>query len=192
MPFIIPRTFITALALCTGAAVAVQPPSQTEDALIELAALQPFLHDDKLDMPETTLQSGSCSVRLLSNALHYRRNPDKYRNAFFAALVIDDYADRAAGRYDYINPDEIASTIDSAMSAPDEITDNRTKAVIGFCALKDKNLWVNTEKAGRISLARVVRGIAVSSLLEGTDEDALAITNAIDAHTASGHGPPEQ
>ena len=191
MPFSIMHTLITALVLSTGATAVAQQP-RTEDVTAELVSLQRFLDNDELDLPDATESSSSCSVRLLSSALHYRRNPDKYRNEFFAALVIDDYADRAAGKYNFVNPDEIASTIDSAMTAPVGITDNRTKAVIGFCALKDKNLWVATETAGRISLARVVRGIAVSSLLEGTDENAEAITNAIDAHTASSHSSPGQ
>jgi len=78
------------------------------------------------------------------------------------------------------------------MAAPAGITDDRVEAVIGFCALKDKNLWVATQRAGRVSLARVVRGLALSSLLKGTDEDPLAIANAIDAHTAAARRPSGQ
>lgn len=192
MPFGTSRASIAALALVAVVAIAAPPPPETDDVTSELVALQPFLDNDELDLPMNTARSSACSVRLLSSALRYRRNPNKYRNDFFSTLVIDDYVDRAAGKYNYVNPDAIAATLDSAMAAPDRITDNRTKAVIGFCTLKDKNLWVVTRKSGRISLARIVRGLAVSSLLEGTDENPLAITNAIDAHTAASHGSPGQ
>jgi hypothetical protein len=192
MTFIITRTLITALIFVAGTATATQPQSDEDTISSELAELLPYLNNDKLDLPETVGQSSSCSVHLLVSALLYRRNPDKHRNDFFAALVVDDYADRAAGKYNYVNPDAIASTIDSSMAVPDGITDNRVKAVIGFCTLRDKNLWIDTQKAGRISLARAVRGMALSLLLVGTDEDSLAIANAIDAHTAANHSPPGQ
>ena len=185
MPFNITGALITALLLGSGTNPA-EPQQRADTAAIELTRLLPYLDNDVRALPDDAGQYSSCSVRLLASALRYRRNPDKHRNDFFAPLVIDDYADRAAGKYNYVNPDQIASTIDSAMAAPVGITDDRVKAVIGFCALKDENLWVATQKAGRISLARVVRGLALSSLLKGTDEDPLAIANAIDAHTAAG------
>lgn len=136
---------------------------------------------------EPLSKSGSCSVKLISLALLYRAEPDKYRNDFFSSLVVDDYADRKYGKYDYVDPGKIEQTINIATIAPIGVTDQRIKAAIGFCALKDKNLWVVTKKAGRISLARMLRGAAVSSLLTGTDEDVFAITSAIDAHTAESH-----
>ena len=190
MFFIIARALAVALTLALGTASAT-PQSQEDATSTELLRLLPYLNDDKLELPETVGQSTSCSIRLLTSALLYRRNPDKYRNDFFAALVIDDYAERAAGSHNYVEPDAIAATIDSSMAAPGGITDNRIQAVIGFCALRDKNLWVSTEKLGRISLARAVRGMAMSALLAGTDENSLAIANAVDAHTAASHGSPE-
>jgi len=191
MPFNIASTLITALLLGSGPASA-EPKQQTNAAPAELTRLLPYLDNDARALPEDAGQSSSCSARLLASALGYRRNPDKHRNDFFGELVIDDYADRAAGKYNYVSPDNIASTIDTAMAAPAGITDDRVKAVIGFCALKDKNLWVATQRAGRVSLARVVRGLALSSLLKGTDEDPLAIANAIDAHTAAARRPSGQ
>lgn len=186
----IPQMSAATLSLLVGLAVPTGPESKTGDAA-ELMAIQAVLKDEASDLPRAANQSSSCSVRLLSLALRYRRDPDKYRNDFFSTLVVDDYTDRAAGKYNFVDPDEIAATIDSAMAVPDGITENRIKAAVGFCALKDKNLWVSTKNAGRISLARLVRGMAVSSLLEGTDEDPLAITNAIDAQTAT-RGSPER
>ena len=112
-------------------------------------------------------------------------------DAVVAELVIDDYAERLEGNYNIIGPDDVASTIGAATSAPEGITDQRIHMVIGYCALKDKNLWVQTQEAGRISLARFLRAAVLSSLLNGTDEDALAIVNAIDAHTASRYPSPK-
>lgn len=192
MSLIIARTLIMAFVLGAGMPATAQSQLQEDNTAAELIELLPYLNDERLDLPTTAGQSSSCSVRLLATALLYRRNSGKYRNSFFATLVIDDYVGRAAGRYNYVALDEVASIIDSAVSAPDGITDDRVKAVIGFCTLKDKNLWVAPENAGRISLARVVRGMALSSLLEGTDEDPLAIANAIDAHTAASHGSLSQ
>ena len=72
--------------------------------------------------------------------------------------------------------------------APDGVTDERVRRVVGFCALRDRNLWVSTETQPRISLERMLRGAALVSLLEGTDEDALAIANAIDAQASARPG----
>lgn len=190
MPLNIAGTLTAALLLGLGAAYA--EPQDQADTAAELATLLPYLDNDSRALPENADQSRSCSVRLLASALRYRRNPDKHRNDFFGALVIDDYADRGVGNYNYVEPDDIAATVNAAMGTPAGIADDRVKAVIGFCALKDKNLWILTQKAGRVSLARVVRGIALSSLLKGTDEDPLAIANAIDAHTAASQGIPGQ
>ncbi len=156
---------------------------------IELQRLAPYLDNDALALPGHTERSNSCSVRLLAGALGYRRDPDRFRNEFFESLVIDDYADRAAGKYNYVKPDEVPSIMQSAMTVPAGISDDRIKAIAGFCSIKGKNLWVETEKAGRISLARMIRGVVLSSVLEGTDEDPLAIANAIDARTSAAHRP---
>jgi len=118
-------------------------------------------------------------------ALLYRQEPDKYRNAFFEQLVVSDYPQRSARQYNYVDPDQIARTIDAATALLPGMTDRRLAAAVGFCSLKEKNLWVATEKAGRLSLARILRGMALTSLLQGTDEDPLAIANAIDSHTAA-------
>ncbi len=69
------------------------------------------------------------------------------------------------------------------------MTDKRFQSVIGFCAFKDENLWVDSPK-GRVSLARVMRGLTLSTLLAGTDEDPLAIAAAIDEYTAASHSAP--
>ena len=172
------RILLIAVALSISFSALAQSSSEE----IELRELAPYLENPDLAPPDTP--RNSCSARLVGYALLYRQHPNKYRNAFFAELVIDDYADRAAGKYNYVDPDEIADTIDSASIAPGGIDDRRISAAVGFCALKSRNLWVATRDAGKISLARVLRGIALSSLLEGTDEDALAIANAIDTLTA--------
>ena len=190
MSFISVGALAVASILAFGTAAAA-PQAQGEATTSELHKLLPYLNDDKLYLPEAPNLSSSCSSRLLTSALLYRRNPDKHRNDFFAALVIVDYAERASGKYNYVEPDAIAATIDSSMALPDGFTDDRIKAVTGFCSLKDRNLWVATEKMGRISLARVVRGMALSALLAGTDEDSLAIANAIDAHTSASHSSPQ-
>jgi hypothetical protein len=186
----IQKMTVTSIFLLATLAASAGQESKTSEA-VDLLALQAILTGEASELPDTT-RSSSCGAKLVSLALHYRQEPDKYRNDLFAALVIDDYVDRAAGKYNYVNPDEIATTVDSAMATPNGITDNRIKAAVGFCVLRDKNLWVVTRKDGRISLARVVRDMALSSLLEGTDEDALAIVNAIDAHTAASHSSPGQ
>ena len=160
------------------------------EAVAQLLDLQALIDNDAGEVSETLLESDACAVRVLSGLLLYRRDPDRYRNTLFAELVIDDYADRSSGKYNDISVDEAVSTMQSASSAPEEITDKRIQMVIGFCALKDKNLWMMARDGGRLSLARFFRGAALSSLLKGTDEDPLAITSAIDAHTASRHLSP--
>lgn len=172
------------LMVLAGPALAEDPAPSAEQATTQLLALQPFVGKDEGLPPPAGLHSADCSVRLLTAALHYRREPDKYRNAFFAALVIDDYGDRASGRYTMVDAGEAAAALESAMIAPDGITHESVRRVIGFCALRDKNLWVATKTQPRISLARMIRGAALVSLLEGTDEDALAIANAVDGQAS--------
>ena len=172
------RFLLLAAVLSISLPTLAQSPSEE----VELRELAPYLNDLDLVVPD--VPRNSCSARLIGYALLYRQQPDRYRNAFFAELVIDDYADRAAGKYNYIDPDEIASVIDAASVAPAGIDDRRISAAVGFCALKTENLWVATQRAGSVSVARILRGIALSSLLDGTNEDASAIANAIDASTA--------
>lgn len=173
------------LSFAIGSSFAANPESTDEAS--DLLKLQSVLDNANANQLEPLSKSGSCSVKLISLALLYRIEPDKYRNDFFSSIVVDDYADRKNGKYNYVDPEQIEQTIGTATAAPTGVTDQRIKSVIGFCAIKDKNLWVTTKKAGRISLARFLRGAAVSSLLTGTDEDVLEITNAIDAHTAESH-----
>lgn len=163
------------------------PESLEGEAVAQLLTLQSLIDNDAAPVSDALLGSDACAVRLLSGVLLYRRDPDRYRNALFAELVVDDYAERSAGKYNDIGVDEVVSVMDAAASVPQGITDQRIQMVAGFCALKDKNLWTRTGDGNRLSLARFLRGAALSSLLKGTDEDTVAITRAIDAHTASRH-----
>lgn len=181
-------SWLMVFALGAGPALAEGPEPSAEQAAAQLLALQRFIGKDELEPPAAGLDSADCSVRLLSAALHYRREPDSYRDAFFAALVIDDYDDRAKGRYNMVGANEAAAVLESAMVAPDGVTEESVRRVVGFCALRDRNLWVSTPTHPRISLARMMRSAALVSLLEGTDEDALAIANAIDAQASAERG----
>jgi hypothetical protein len=191
MPSLVRAVCLMVLVCISATGLAAQSEPQSDAVVAELLALQARLDDDIAEVSTSALTSDACAVRVLSSALHYRRDPGRYRNAMFAELVIDDYAERLEGNCNIIGPDDVASTIGAAASAPEGITDQRIHMVIGYCALKDKNLWVQTQEAGRISLARFLRAAVLSSLLNGTDEDALAIVNAIDAHTASRYPSPK-
>jgi hypothetical protein len=180
------KLFVCILLLAAVLSVSLPAFGQSPSEEAELRELAPYLNDLDLAVPD--VPRSSCSARLIGYALLYRQQPAKYRNAFFAELAIDDYAERADGKYNYIDPDEIASTIDAASVAPGGIDDRRVLAAAGFCALKTGNLWVATRGSGNVSIARILRGIALSLLLEGTDEDASAIANAIDAMTAGQSG----
>jgi len=187
MPSLNLPCWLMAMAVCAGPALADTAAPPTTDAAAQLLELQGFVGDDEREPPTAGLKSADCSVRLLSAALHYRREPNRYRNEFLTALVIDDYAERSKGRYNMISAGAAALALESAMATPDGVTDESVRRVVAFCRLKDRNLWVATETQPRISLARMVRGAALVSLLEGTDEDALAIANAIDAQAAGGN-----
>lgn len=176
-------TLWSALAVASPSA----PVAFEGETVAQLLTLQALIGNDTDPVSEGWLESDACAVRLLSGVLLYRREPNKYRNALFAELVVDDYAERSAGKYNDIDVEEAVSVMDAASSVPREITDQRIRMVAGFCALKDKNLWTTAGNGSRLSLARFFRGAALSSLLKGTDEDTVAITSAIDAHTASRH-----
>lgn len=126
----------------------------------------------------------SCPVKTAKLAALYRYQPDKYRNAFFEMLVIDDYADRDKGIYNFVGGDQVGEIVGEAIKNFGQPDDARFELVIAYCALRDRNLWVNTEKRGRLSLARFMRSAFLAALLKGTSEDPLAIANAIDRHTA--------
>lgn len=168
------------------------PTTDSGSAAAQLLDLQSLIDNDSLKVPDTLLKSDACAVRVLSGILLYRRYPDTYRNALFAELIIDDYAERSAGRYNDVDKDEAMAAMDTATVAPEGVSDQRVQMVLGFCALKDKNLWMKAPDGSRLSLARFFRGAALASLLKGTDEDAVAITSAIDAHTARSHAPPSR
>ncbi len=182
--------FSVALLAC-GPEAAAETRKQSDPVAADLKRLAPLF--DKMNgiLPEDLKlkQPNACPTRLAYAALQYRHSPDAFRNAFFALLVIDDYEDRADGIYNMISPAEAASEIDRAVSKHPGITDRRFQAVLGFCAFRDENLWVDSPK-GRVSLARVMRGLALSGLLEGTGEDPLEIAAAIDANTAASHDAP--
>lgn len=192
MPAMVSHARIASSILCAAFVVVFAPALATDkdDTAGQLHRLQALIDNDNEDVPAKLLESGACAVRVLSGVLLYRRNPDRYRNALFAELVIDDYAERSAGKYNEIGIDEAVSAMDAASVAPEGITDQRIQMVIGFCALKDRNLWTKARDGSRMSLARFFRGAALASLLKGTDEDTVAITSAIDAHTASRHPSP--
>ncbi len=192
MPTVGSYACLASLILCAALALVPAPAFATDmdDSAVQLRRLQALIDNDNKDVPATLLESRACAVRVLSGVLLYRRDPDRYRNALFAELVIDDYAERSAGTYNEIGTDEAASAMDAASVAPEGITDQRVRMVIGFCALKGRNLWMKARDGSRLSLARFFRGAALASLLKGTDEDTVAITSAIDAHTASRHASP--
>lgn len=193
MPTIFLRACAAASILCAASSLSSSPVPTTDSgsAAVQLRELQSLIDNDSLKVPELLLGSDACAVRVLSGVLLYRRDPDAYRNALFAELVIDDYAERSAGKYNDVDKDEAIAAMDAASVAPEGISDQRIQMVLGFCALRDKNLWMKTPDGSRLSLARFFRGAALASLLKGTDEDAVAITSAIDAHTARSHAPPD-
>ena len=192
MPTLVLQACVASLILYAAGSVASAqvPTTDSGGAATQLLGLQSLIENDDLKVSETLLESDSCAVRVLSGVLLYRRDPDRYRNALFAELVIDDYAERSAGKYNDIGKDEALAVMDTAAAAAEGISDQRVQMVLGFCALKDKNLWMKAPDGSRLSLARFFRGAALASLLKGTDEDTLAITSAIDAHTARSHAAP--
>ncbi len=182
------RALALAAALLTcGAAAPAEPVRPADPVAADLKRLAP-LFDRAAALPGNFAlrKPDACPTRLAVAALQYRNDPDTYRNAFFALLVIDDYEDRADGIYNMLSPSEAATAINDATARHPDVTDKRFQSVIGFCAFRDENLWVDSPK-GRVSLARVMRGLALSALLAGTDEDPLSIAAAIDTYTAASH-----
>ncbi len=182
---------LVAALLVPGAAAAAEPARHADPVAADLKRLAPLFDLATARLPEkfALRRPDACPTRLAVAALQYRTDPDAFRSAFFAMLVIDDYEDRADGVYNMLSPSEAASAINDAVAKHPDVTDKRFQSVIGFCAFKDENLWVDSPK-GRVSLARVMRGLALSTLLAGTDEDPLAIAAAIDEYTAASHSAP--
>ncbi len=180
-----------AVLLASGAAAGAEPARHADAVAADLKRLAALFDHGVARLPEnfSLRRPDACPTRLAVTALQYRGDPDAFRNAFFAMLVIDDYADRADGIYNMLSPSEAASAINDAAAKHPDVTDKRFQSLIGFCAFRDENLWVDSPK-GRVSLARVMRGLALSALLAGTEEDPLAITAAIDAYTAASHRAP--
>ncbi len=182
---------LAAARLASGAAARAEPARHADPVASDLKRLAPLFDRDVARLPEDVAlrKPDACPTRLAVAALQYRGDPDAFRNAFFAMLVIDDYEDRADGIYNMMSPSEAASAINDAAAKHPDVTDKRFQSLIGFCAFRDENLWVDSPK-GRVSLARVMRGLALSALLAGTDEDPLASAGAIAAYTAASHRAP--
>lgn len=178
------RSFFAAALLFAPLAAAAPPADdsrQIASDLVQLAAL--FEGTSTMPLEKLVLAAPeSCPTRFAVAALKYRASPDAHRNAFFEQLVIDDYAERAQGRYNLVSADDVRAAVDRALAGYSGVA-GRLQPIVAFCSLKDKNLWVSTPQ-GRISIARVMRGAALGAALAGTDEDPLEIANAIDARTA--------
>ncbi len=179
---------LTALLAFAPHADAAQSGRHADLVAADLRQLAPFFDRaaGRLPGPLELHQPAACPTRLAYTALQYRREPDRFRNMFFALLVIDDYDERADGIYNMMSPPEAAAAINDATAEHPDVTDKRFQALLGFCAFQNENVWVDSPK-GRISLARVMRGAALASLLAGTGEDPLLIAAAVDSYTAAGH-----
>lgn len=179
------RSFIAAaLLLAPLAAAAADDSSQIASDLVQLAAL--FEGTVTTPIEKLVLAAPeSCPTRFAVAALRYRANRDPHRNAFFEQLVIDDYAERAKGRYNVVSAGDVRAAVGAALAGYSTVAE-RLQPIVAFCSLQEKNLWVSTQQ-GRISIARMMRGAALYAVLADTDENPLEIANAVDARAASRH-----
>jgi hypothetical protein len=177
-------------AATTQPAVATDAGASASAAIAErLDALAPMFQVPAPPVPESLMPRAgdACAVEVATAALLYRNAPDKWRNSFFDLLVIDDYVARSRKHYNLVDIEEVAGIIDNAHDAVPGVTEPRMRSAVAFCELKRSQPFIMTRKAGMISLTRVVRGMMLADLLQGVEEDALGIANAIDAHTLSLH-----
>lgn len=154
------------------------------EQLEALNGLSPYFDVQKSPSGLSVSSRDSCPVKIVKLAVLYKHRPEQYRNDFFGMLVIDDYADRDKGIYNFVDGDQVGPLAGESVKKFGKPADARFEPVIAYCSFRDKNLWVNTAQRGRISLARFMRGVFLSALLKNTSEDPLAIANAVDRHTA--------
>jgi hypothetical protein len=168
------------------ASAAAQDSAATAERLEALAHL---FRVPAPSLPEALMPHAgdACAIELVSVAVLYRNDPDKWRNRFFGLLVIDDYVARSKKQYNLVGSEQIRDIVNDAFGANPGVTDERMKSAVAFCEIMRTQPFVMTREAGMVALSRVVRGIMLGELLEGVDEDALGIANAIDAHTYSLH-----
>jgi hypothetical protein len=177
-------------AVTTQSAVVADTDTPDSAAIAKrLNALAPMFQVPYPPVPEPLMPKAgdACAVELATVALLYRNDPDQWRNRFFDLLVIDDYVARSRKQYNLVGIEDVAGLVDDARGAMSGVTDERMKSVVAFCELKRSQPFIMTRKAGMVALSRVARGIMLADLLQGVDEDALGIANAIDAHTRSLH-----
>lgn len=177
----LPELFILAFSLLAWNApgLAAEP-----DQLEALNRLSPYFDGQKSPNDLAVSEQDSCPVKLTKLAALYRFRPDQYRNAFFEMLVIDDYAARDNGNYHFVAGDQVGAIVGESIRDFGKPDDKRFALGVAYCALRDKNLWLDSTDRGRLSLARFMRSAFLAAILKNTDEDPLAIVNAIDRRTA--------
>lgn len=178
------RLLAALIALFTPLAIAGSAEDDSGKVASDLVQLAPFFDGTGAPPLDKLLLTApaSCPVQFATAALRYRADRDVHRDTFFAQLVIDDYAERAMNNYNVLSADEVRMAVDGVIAGYSRVA-QRLQFIVAFCALKDKNLWISTQR-GRISVARLMRGAALHAVLDGTDEDPLAIANAIDDQTS--------
>ncbi len=98
--------FALVAALLAPGAAAAELARHADPVAADLKRLAPLFDRSVARVPENLAlrRPDACPTRLAVAALQYRSDPDAFRNAFFAMLVIDDYQDRADGIYNMLSP----------------------------------------------------------------------------------------
>ncbi len=77
---------------------------------------------------------------------------------------------------------EVLSIVKAVEAKYPQITDDRIRMAVTFCAFGNRNIWFNS-KRGRISAARFFHGAFLASVFKGTALNVVKITNEIDQQT---------
>ena len=123
------------------------------------------------------------AVSILAHTALFVSTQKKNRNAFMAALAIDDHADRQSGKKEVVSFGHLQRLLKSVDTrAKGDKDDERIILLIEFIDLKQRNLWFEGP-GGHISLSRFIRGMYLGSAFEGSKLDTEKIANEIDEKT---------
>lgn len=125
------------------------------------------------------VEEGEPELRAAAALILYREDTTNAWPWLLDTFAIRDYAKRAAGEYTFLTSEEMGSKIDEIDAAhPPSVSGNSPTMLRAFLHYQDLNLWVETVRNPRISVARFCRGALFGMVLG--KEIGLEAANRID------------
>ena len=165
----------------------IHAASFTEEDLVDVNRISRLVGKDNdadmLSYLKTKIDSSNEVVAAIAATALYVHDQKAYKDQFFDAMAVNDYAERKKGNYNMVPlgvMQQLLHAIDQR--AKGDKDDERIIILIDFMDLKTKNMWIDM-MGEKTSLARFLRGLYLRDCLKSTGIDTEKLANQIDKHT---------